>query len=73
MSEPAHEVEIPARVLVRCPMRSFDQRFASHCEGCEHFAGLTDLFPGSAYAFQRRYAVRCRWPVDRELSSLASD
>jgi hypothetical protein len=67
------EIAIPHSVLVRCPVRRFAQRRALHCEGCEHFRGLTQLVSGADKAFAQAYAVRCAYPVDRELAPLAED
>lgn len=69
-SEPLREVDVPAGVLVRCPLFRFDLRRVTHCEGCEHFHGLTDTIAGPATPFQHRYRVRCAYPIDRELQLL---
>ena len=67
------QIAIPAHILVRCPLTNFDHRHATHCEGCEHFRGLTEQLRGPTVPFQRAYAVRCAWPVDRELFALAQE
>ncbi len=65
------DIEIPQNVVVRCPLKSFDLAHATGCDGCEHFAGLSELLASPTVRFQRRYAVRCRYPIDRELAALA--
>lgn len=70
------EIEIPDPVVVRCPLKRFELRRAIRCEGCPHFAGLTELLAASAaqpIPFHKAYAVRCAYPVDRELQALAAE
>lgn len=63
------QVEIPAEVLVRCPLVNFDLRRARGCDGCEHMRGLTEL--ADRGTFHARFQVRCAWPQDRQLFRLA--
>lgn len=71
------DIEIPDAVVVRCPLKRFDLARAIRCEGCTHFAGLTELMTREASTapipFHRAYAVRCAFPIDRELQSLAPE
>lgn len=67
------EIEIPPNVLVRCPLKQFDQRRAKGCEGCEHFGGLTEMVQAPNVRFHHRFAIQCRHPIDRELAALAED
>lgn len=71
-----YSVEIPHQVVVRCPLERFDLRRAGQCAGCEHFAGLTQMFGregGLGAPFHKAFAVRCRYPQDRELQTLTGD
>ena len=63
------DIDIPPDILVRCPLRDFDLARAQRCDGCEHFAGLSEAL-GSG-SFQTRFLVRCKWPQDRQLFRLA--
>ncbi|XAI95664.1 hypothetical protein [Microcystis phage Mae-JY22] len=71
------EIEIPDQVVVRCPLRRFELRRALRCETCAHFAGLTEVLQRShgdkAVAFHDAYRVRCTFPIDRELQTLATE
>lgn len=69
------EVEIPAHIFVRCAMREFKLRQARQCEGCEHFRGLTERMrrDGPPLPFESQFAVRCAYPVDRELYHVQID
>lgn len=67
------QIEVPQNILVRCPLRQFAQRRARHCDGCKHFAGLTEALGNGNLPFHKRFLVRCGWPIDRELSALAED
>jgi len=66
-------IEIPATVLVRCPLVGFKLRpVDGHCPGCEHFRGLMDRFPRSKHSFAVRYSVACAAePLKRELFEIA--
>jgi len=73
MAEEQREVDIPAGVLVRCPLVKFDLRAVRKCEGCEHFAGLGEQIGGRMVSFTQQFVVRCRFPYDRNLFQLESD
>lgn len=62
------EIEIPNEAHVRCPLRSFHLIPARRCDGCENFRGLTDAFSNDAIPFEKRFQVRCTFPIDRELA-----
>lgn len=66
------QVEVPADVLVRCPLLKFDLRAAGECDECPHFGGLTEMIAGGSQPFHRRFAVNCRHGIDRELYRLAA-
>ena len=65
----SNNVEIPPHIFVRCAMREFKLRQARQCEGCEHFRGLAERMrrEGQPLPFESQFAVRCAYPVDREL------
>ena len=75
------DIAIPADVYVRCPLVEFQLSPASACDGCTHFHGLTErlrsanttqqMLEADPNLFRKTFAVRCAWPTDRELSSLA--
>lgn len=75
------DIAIPAAVYVRCPLVEFQLSPASGCDGCTHFRGLTErlrsanttqqMLEADANLFRKTFAVRCAWPTDRELSSIA--
>lgn len=66
--QPIGEVAIPPDVLVQCPLKTFKHRPAVKCDGCAHFEGLADKFPGNTqFAFEDRYSVLCTAPVARKL------
>jgi len=69
------EVTIPAHIFVRCAMREFKLRQACHCDRCEHFRGLAQRMsrPGQPLPFESEFAVRCAYPVDRELYHVQID
>lgn len=69
------EVEIPPHIFVRCAMREFKLRQARQCEGCEHFRGLAERMrrEGPPLPFESQFAVRCAYPVDRELYHVQID
>lgn len=63
------DIKIPVQMFVRCAMREFKLCQARQCEGCEHFRGLTERMrrEGQPLPFENQFAVRCAYPVDREL------
>ena len=69
MSGKTPEIDIPTHIFVRCAMREFKLRQASQCEGCDHFRGLAERMrrEGQALPFESQFALRCAYPVDREL------
>lgn len=76
MSDPKkNEVEIPAHIFVRCAARGFKLCQARQCEGCEHFRGLAQRMTreGNPLPFESQFAVRCAFPVDRELYDVEID
>lgn len=74
-------ITIPDGVYVRCPLADFQMSPVSACEGCENFHGLLErlrradstqeMFETDPNLFRKTFAVRCAWPVDRELFSLS--
>ena len=69
------EVDIPEHIFVRCALRQFKLCQARRCEGCEHFRGLTERMrrEGQPLPFESQFAVRCAYPVDRELYNVQID
>lgn len=63
-------VDIPANILVRCPLVKFAMARATKCNTCTHFCGLSEQMARPGLPFFRTYAVRCNYPVDRELAAL---
>jgi len=62
--KPDETIEIPAGVLVHCPLVEFRLRsVAQHCPTCPHWRGLADRFPGSEYRFGVRYLLRCQGEI----------
>ncbi len=63
------QVDVPAHVFVRCPMVGWKLRQAGRCDGCEHFHGLAQRMhqDGKPMPFEHEFAVRCGYPVEREL------
>ena len=77
LSENSEEtVEVPAHVVVQCPLVEFKVRRASHCATCPKFGGLEDHYPdpGNAVPFEKRYVLKCFGaPVKRMLHAIAED
>lgn len=76
MSLPEEEetVEIPADVMVQCPLVKFALRPVSKCAECIKFGGLEDRFPGSPAAFAARYVLKCFGePQRRPMLTLSKD
>lgn len=67
------QVDVPAGVVVRCPLVGFDLRALQKCDGCAHYHGLTEMLGNDAVPIHKRFAARCAWPIDRELQQLASE
>lgn len=70
------QVEIPNTTFVRCPLVRWKLRQARRCNGCEHFAGLSEQMSTEgpiALPFETRFGVRCGFPVDRELYPIDLD
>lgn len=62
------DATIPEHVFVRCPMVAWKLRQAKRCDSCEHFRGLTQRMQSDKpMPFEHEFAVRCAFPVDREL------
>ena len=62
------EATIPPQVFVRCPMVAWKLRQAKCCDGCANFHGLTHRMQSDKpMPFEHEFAVRCAFPVDREL------
>jgi hypothetical protein len=70
MQQSNADIPIPADILVRCPVQRFDLRRARECEGCKHFAGLTEALARPDASFPERFQVRCAVPTDRALFRL---
>ena len=67
-------VDVPRGLLVECPLVEKKLRAIEHCQGCEHFAGLLDQFPGAAHlAFSKRHMVACRFPFGRAIYEISEE
>ena len=67
-------VDVPRGLLVECPLVKKKLRAIEHCQGCEHFAGLLDQFPGAAHLdFCKRHMVACRFPFGRAIYEIAEE
>lgn len=65
-------VQIPPNALVACPEKAFNLARVEGCPACQHFAGLTDRFPGGPHEFKVRFLVQCKArPTQREIKELA--
>lgn len=64
------QVEIPANVLIRCPLRKQAFVSARKCEGCEHFAGLGELYDRPEMPFIERFVIQCAFPTVREMAQV---
>lgn len=74
------EIAIPSGVYVRCPLVEFQLSQAAACDGCEHFRGLAErmrrsdvtneMLEADPNLFRKTFAVRCAWPMERELNSI---
>lgn len=74
MSDEPKTVNVPHGVLVECPLVKKRLRPVERCQGCEHFAGLLDQFPGGDHLdFSKRHMVACRFPFGRALFEVTSE
>ena len=64
------DVSIPREIFVRCPLAGWKLRQARRCDGCEHQRGVSEQLRSDGPQqppFEAAYAMRCAFPMDREL------
>jgi hypothetical protein len=74
MTQENIKIDIPGNLLVECPLTQKKLRAVKNCQGCVHFKGLLDRFPGAAHMrFAQRYMIGCRYPFGRALFEVAEE
>lgn len=65
---PDNAIELPAQLLVECPMVGKLRRLTA-CAACAHHRGLTaPRFPGNPdLAFALQHQVACGYPIARRI------
>ena len=69
---PVVDVQIPASVVIGCPMVRQHLSQAKNCKTCDHFNGIvqTSYNDEGPMQWDHKFAISCRFPLDRKCSSV---
>lgn len=77
MAEIGEQITLPETVLVACPIADTKYDLVSvrsHCDTCEHCAGLVEVLGNPKALPQRRYQILCKAePMQRQLYGSVKD